>query len=760
MKRITPNLVSLALTGSIALATAASAADDVVIVYDGSGSMWGQIDGSSKVEIAREVLADLVQDWDEETNLGLVAYGHRSQGDCTDIETILLPAPLNRSSFIEAVNAIMPVGKTPITASVQHAADLLSYRDNPATVILISDGVETCNADPCALSAQLAQQGVKFTAHVVGFDLDDAAQASLSCIAENTGGMFVPAGNADELHYALDQVQSAMDLQPAMPDPAPEEPIAPVVTVTAPAQATIGAVFDVSWDKTVNAKDYITIVPAGADEGARQNHIRARDDLSGNLTAPATPGLYEVRYVLEQGDKTIGMASVEVVEAGVTITAPAQMTTGAVFDVSWDKTVNATDYITIVPAGSDEGTRQNHIRARDNLSGMLTAPATPGLYEVRYVLAEGNKTLGTATVELVETGVTVTAPAQMTTGAVFDVSWDKTVNATDYITIVPAGSDEGTRQNHIRARDNLSGMLTAPATPGLYEVRYVLAEGNKTLGTATVELVETGVTVTAPAQMTTGSVFDVSWDKTVNATDYITIVPAGSDEGTRQNHIRARDNLSGKLTAPATPGLYEVRYVLAEGNKTLGMATIELVEPEMGISGPGVVRAGTQVDIVWSSVINAVDYVTIVPAGAEEGARQTHLRVRDKTEGRLKAPEEIGLYEIRYVLEEGKRMLASASLEVVAADAPLDDGAGLSAPETAAAGETITVTWTGGGDGADQRIAVARKDQPDFSWISTQKITEAQNVAVKMPDESGLYEVRYLDVSNRKLLGRSVVEVK
>lgn len=105
-------------------------------------------------------------------------------------------------------------------------------------------------------------------------------------------------------------------------------------------------------------------------------------------------------------------------------------------------------------------------------------------------------------------------------------------------------------------------------------------------------------------------------------------------------------------------------------------------------------------------------------------------------------------------------MLASAPLEVVAADAPLDDGAGLSAPETSTAGETITVTWTGGGDGADQRIAVARKDQPDFSWISTQKITEAKSMEVKMPDEPGLYEVRYLDVSNRKLLGRSVVEVK
>src|SRR5690606_6820987 len=192
----------------------ASAAEDVVIVYDASGSMWGQIEGTSKIEIAREVMADLVTGWSDDINLGLVAYGHRSEGDCRDIETLIEPGPLNRTNFIKNVNGIQPRGKTPISAAVQHAADLLSYRDNPATVVLISDGLETCQADPCALAGQLAQQGVKFTAHVVGFDLDDTANAQLACIADNTGGVFVPAQNADELKEALAHVQDVMDLQP------------------------------------------------------------------------------------------------------------------------------------------------------------------------------------------------------------------------------------------------------------------------------------------------------------------------------------------------------------------------------------------------------------------------------------------------------------------------------------------------------------------------------------------------------------------
>ena len=226
MKRIVPTLAAIMISGSLAYATPTHAAEDVVIVYDASGSMWGQIDGVSKIEIAREVMADLINQWDEDTNLGLVAYGHRRKGDCSDIETLIEPAPLDKASFIKTVNGIMPIGKTPISASLQHAADLLSYRDSQATIVLISDGLETCNADPCEISKQLATQGVNLTTHVVGFDLETKAHANLSCIADNTGGIFVPASNAAELHDALAQVQSAMQQQPAVlePEPEPEEP--------------------------------------------------------------------------------------------------------------------------------------------------------------------------------------------------------------------------------------------------------------------------------------------------------------------------------------------------------------------------------------------------------------------------------------------------------------------------------------------------------------------------------------------------------
>ena len=198
-------------------ADATSSPENVIMVLDGSGSMWGQIDGTAKIEIAREAIDKMLKDWSKTANLGLVAYGHRREGDCQDIETLLPTGPLNPQSFMTTVNGINPKGKTPITASVRQAAEALRYKDEKATVILISDGLENCNADPCALASELEQGGVDFTTHVIGFDISQDESQQLACLAENTGGQFIRASNAAELSTAV--AQTAQVIAEAEPEP-------------------------------------------------------------------------------------------------------------------------------------------------------------------------------------------------------------------------------------------------------------------------------------------------------------------------------------------------------------------------------------------------------------------------------------------------------------------------------------------------------------------------------------------------------------
>ena len=729
-----------------------------ILVIDASNSMWGQIDGVAKIEIAREAVSGLLDRWNPEVELGVMAYGHRREGDCTDIE-LVAPVGAERPVVDAALASLTPRGKTPMTDAVAQAAEALSHADRPATVILVSDGRETCNADPCAVASELERSGVAFTAHVVGFDVaDEETIAQLQCIAENTGGRYVAADSAEELSVALVETGGAAA---AEPEPAPEPTAQPSVTLEAPEQAVMGSSFVVAWSASEqNPDDYVTIVPAGADEGTYEDYARVRDDNEASLQAPAEPGLYEVRYVLEEGRVTLASADIEIVEAETSVSAPESATAGSAFDVSWTNVIHPDDYVTIVPAGAEEGTYEDYARVRDDNEASLQAPAEPGLYEVRYVLKEGRVTLASTDIEIVEAETSVSAPESATAGSAFDVSWTNVIHPDDYVTIVPAGADEGTYEDYARVRDDNEASLQAPAEPGLYEVRYVLKEGRVTLASADIEIVEAETSVSAPESATAGSAFGVSWTNAIHPDDYVTIVPAGAEEGTYENYARVRDDNEASLQAPAEPGLYEVRYVLKEGRVTLASADIEIVETDIEISGPDTVRAESEIRVSWSGTVpSPTDFVTIVPMGAEEGEYTDYERVRDTQEADLPAPQNPGLYELRYVLDEGRRTIARHPVEVVAATAQLDAGGSLDAPESGVAGETIEIGWSAEENGNDRRVALARPDQADFTWIDA-RAADAATLSFTLPETPGTYEFRLLDITARDVLSRAIIEVE
>src|SRR5699024_9109235 len=197
--------------------------------------------------------------------------------------------------------------------------------------------------------------------------------------------------------------------------------------------------------------------------------------------------------------------------AKIEVTTPGQVTQGSKFKISWFEAIDARDFVTIVPAGTEEGEHGDYIRVGDHTSGTLTAPAKPGMYEVRYIQDNGRATLGRATMEVTETGIDVSAPDQVTQGSTFKITWSDVINPRDFVTIVPAGTEEGKHGDYLRVHDHSEGKLTAPAEPGLYEVRYVLVKGRLTQGKTTIEVTEAGIDVSAPDQVTQGSTFKITW---------------------------------------------------------------------------------------------------------------------------------------------------------------------------------------------------------------------------------------------------------
>ncbi|MCF7991290.1 MAG: SUMF1/EgtB/PvdO family nonheme iron enzyme [Thiohalocapsa sp.] len=202
----------IALSGLLALGSVPLQAleqDRYMLVLDASNSMWGQIEGRSKMDLAREVIGDLARDWPTDRPMGLVAYGHRDKR-CSDIETLVPAETFDADRFVGSIDALRPRGRTPLTASLRHAAEALDYRNQPATLIVVSDGVESCGEDPCALMRQLEADNPSLTVHVVGFGLAaDAADSQLACIAELSGGRYFTAGNQSELYQVAGAIFAA-----------------------------------------------------------------------------------------------------------------------------------------------------------------------------------------------------------------------------------------------------------------------------------------------------------------------------------------------------------------------------------------------------------------------------------------------------------------------------------------------------------------------------------------------------------------------
>lgn len=206
----------------LSMTTFGFAANKVIIILDASGSMWAQIDGKPKLEIARQSLRTVLQSVPADEEIGFMAYGHREKGSCEDIQLIVPPQAGSASAITDAADSLKFLGKTPLTAAVKQAAEALKYTEDKATVVLITDGLETCGGDPCALGKELKASGVDFTANVVGFGLTADEGKQIACLAENTGGKYIQASDEKALQEALVETVAAPAPAPApAPEPAP-----------------------------------------------------------------------------------------------------------------------------------------------------------------------------------------------------------------------------------------------------------------------------------------------------------------------------------------------------------------------------------------------------------------------------------------------------------------------------------------------------------------------------------------------------------
>jgi FKBP-type peptidyl-prolyl cis-trans isomerase len=185
------------------------AATNVELILDASNSMWGQIEGVAKITIAKDVLEQIINGLPDEMNVGLRLYGHRyglnDRRACQDTELKVPIGPIDKALLIDIIQKIQPKGKTPLVYSVLQAGD--DFKDIPnGSIILITDGIESCDGDIESIAPALKKSGIELKLHIVGFDIKEAeARAELEAIAKSTEGTYLDAKDSQELLSSLEQ---------------------------------------------------------------------------------------------------------------------------------------------------------------------------------------------------------------------------------------------------------------------------------------------------------------------------------------------------------------------------------------------------------------------------------------------------------------------------------------------------------------------------------------------------------------------------
>ncbi|MEM9440519.1 MAG: VWA domain-containing protein [Pseudomonadota bacterium] len=206
------HLLGIALAAST-VPINANAADEpeprIMLVLDGSSSMWTRVEGGvSKIEVARASIAELVDGWESKMEFGITTYGHREEGNCHDIETVLPIAAVDARQVVDVVNGILPRGKTPLAAALRQAAEALDYQNKPAKILLVSDGIENCGQDPCEAARELSAQAKDLEIDVIGFDMNNHEMGQLECIAVNSAGHMVQT-DLSQFTETMDQTMIA-----------------------------------------------------------------------------------------------------------------------------------------------------------------------------------------------------------------------------------------------------------------------------------------------------------------------------------------------------------------------------------------------------------------------------------------------------------------------------------------------------------------------------------------------------------------------
>ncbi len=159
----------------------------ILLIFDASGSMTAPFEKSSRFTEAKKMAIKMIDSFKTFSNveLALRVYGHQSTVDKKDCKDSRLEVPFsvnNHSLMKKRINTLVPKGWTPIAYSLQESEkDFPSEKNVRNLIIIITDGLEECTGDPCAISKALQSKGIFLKPFIIGLGSTEEFRLKFNC---------------------------------------------------------------------------------------------------------------------------------------------------------------------------------------------------------------------------------------------------------------------------------------------------------------------------------------------------------------------------------------------------------------------------------------------------------------------------------------------------------------------------------------------------------------------------------------------------
>ncbi len=189
----------------------------IEFLFDASQSMYGRWQSGTKIDVAKKLMKQLMDSLRYVNNIevALRVYGHQKNFPPQDCDDSKLEVPFSKgniSRIQQVLKDVIPRGTTPIAKSLELCGNDFPQSHSRNIIILITDGIEECGGDPCAISQALQKKGIFLKPFVIGLGLDESLKKTFECV-----GRYFDATNesmfSDALNIVISQALNNTTLQ-------------------------------------------------------------------------------------------------------------------------------------------------------------------------------------------------------------------------------------------------------------------------------------------------------------------------------------------------------------------------------------------------------------------------------------------------------------------------------------------------------------------------------------------------------------------